>query len=38
MHDPAEEKRAADRLRKINDAHDHLDRELRRREASASRD
>jgi DnaJ-domain-containing protein 1 len=38
MHDPAEQKRAADRLRKINDAHDVLDRELRRRETSASRD
>jgi DnaJ-domain-containing protein 1 len=32
MHDPAEQKRASDRLRRINAAHDALVRELTRRE------
>jgi DnaJ-domain-containing protein 1 len=32
MHDPAEQKRASDRLRRLNDAHDVLVRELSRRE------
>jgi curved DNA-binding protein CbpA len=34
MHDPAEQKRASERLRRLNDAHDVLVRELTRREAS----
>lgn len=36
MHDPAEQQRASERLRRINDAHDLLERELRRRESAAS--
>lgn len=32
MHDLAEQKRASDRLRRLNDAHDELVRELSRRE------
>jgi DnaJ-domain-containing protein 1 len=36
MHDPEEQKRASERLRRINDAHDVLERELARRESPAS--
>jgi len=34
MHDPAEQKRASDRLRRLNDTHDALVRELSRREGA----
>src|SRR5688500_8937338 len=33
MHDLAEQQRASARLRRINDAHDRLERELKRRES-----
>jgi DnaJ-domain-containing protein 1 len=35
MHDPEEQRRASDRLRRFNAAHDVLERELRRRERHA---
>jgi DnaJ-class molecular chaperone len=36
MHDPVEQKRAATRLRRLNEAHEILQRELRRREQSTA--
>lgn len=35
MHDPAEQQRASERLRRLNAAHEVLERELRRREGGA---
>jgi DnaJ-domain-containing protein 1 len=36
MHDPVEQRRASERLRRINAAHDILERELKRRESAPS--